>query len=161
MNRSILICTVVAMTILTGLLVFKDWTGVKIAPPAPQKQEEPKIQPAHPHAPKAIFHEPLTAAEVKKDLSGKSVHIRNSNHRFSGSDLKYVNICNSVCQDDSLVLEVKVAADYTVVHKRVFRRSCSHESVNGSVKMFYERKGNQWLLCKVENIDLEKKLIRG
>jgi hypothetical protein len=112
--------------------------------------------------PKALWQEPPAVDQIKKDLDGKAVQIAGSSHTFAAPEVNYVSILNVNGDDKTLVVDVQINSDVTLVQKAGalgLRKNYTHENVSGSVRIYYDRQGDVWVYRMVENIDTTKKLI--
>ncbi len=152
MNKAVLVCAIVALVVFGGLLLLKNHGTTKVPYYIPQQQAFVSPVPS-----KSIFQDPPTVDQITKDLAGKTVTINGKSHQFAGPELNYMNILSSKDSDNGVVVDVQICADITIVEKAgILRTRYSHENVCGSMRIYYEKKGDQWNFRMVENIDLQK-----
>lgn len=111
--------------------------------------------------PKALWQEPPTINQIKKDLNGKSIQISGVAHTFQTSELNYVSVANINGDDVSTVIDVQINSDVTLIQKYgVFgmRQNQNHQNVSGTIRINYERIGDVWVFKSIENIDARKKI---
>lgn len=156
MNRVVLVCLAVALGAFGLMIALKQKNQRTV--PVPYYVQSNNQQ----GTPRAIYQEPPTVDQIRKDLNGKVVQIGAYSHVFSAAELNYMNILNVNNDDHTMVVDVQVNSDATLVQKTGafgLRRNYTHENLSGSVRLYYDRAGNTWVYKTAENIDLQKKLV--
>lgn len=158
MNRMVLVCVAVALGAFGVLLAVKGGSSHKTVP-VPYYVH---AAPAAPSPSLPLYREPPSVDQIKRDLNGKVIHIGDTSHVFAANELNYLSVLNVNNDDNSMVVDVQVNSDATLVQKSGalgLRRTYTHENLSGSVRLYYERAGNTWTYKTAENIDLQKKLV--
>lgn len=153
MNKIVLCSGFVFLFIFGGLLLTKE-DQTKIIPYYIQTAPAATTIP-----PSTIYLEIPSIEQLKKDLSGKTVVINDRNHQFVGPELSELTVISSHNTQNGLSLDVKICADATIVERISRRYHYTRENVCGSLRVYYDKKDNQWTYRMVENLDLQKVLV--
>lgn len=158
MNRVVLVCAALALLVFGGLLLLKK-NETRVVPyyvPGAASNLLASPAPTIPH------FEPPSVDQIKKDLGGKTVSISGKSHQFVGPEINTVLVQKVTPVDsDNIAVDVSVCADATIVQQRGLlgaRRQYTHENVCGTLRVYYERKDNQWVYRMAEGVDLQKML---
>lgn len=152
MNRVVMVCLIAALGAFGVMFALKH--SAKTVPVPYYVHSNP--------TPRAIYQEPPSVDQIKKDLNGKVIQIGASSHVFSAAELNYINVLNINSDDKVMMVDVQVNSDATLVQKTGtlgIRRNYTHENLCGSVRLHYDRVSNTWVYKSAENIDLQKKLV--
>jgi hypothetical protein len=156
MNRIILLCGVLTLVVFGGLFLVRK-NDIRVIPYYVQGVSNSLLS-----APPTIPHfDPPTVDQIKKDISGKSVTTGSGNtHQFAGPEINTILIQKVTPVDhNNVAVEVTLCADTTIVEKTgVLRRHYTHEKVCGTLRVYYERKGEKWSYRMSEDVDLQKTL---